>query len=65
MFICSSSQGRDRAGMMYRFGAFDMLKRMRLQQRLELARETEGDEEVRETLRVYSRSLWGMYAFES
>lgn len=65
LFICSSSQGRDRAGMMYRFTAFDMLKRMRLHQRLELTRDTEGAEEARIALRVYSRSLWGMYAFES
>lgn len=65
LFICSSSQGRDRAGFMYRFTAYDMLKRMRLQQRLELLEEAEGDEEARVALRVYSRTLWGMYAFES
>ncbi|KAH6677869.1 hypothetical protein F5X68DRAFT_264025 [Plectosphaerella plurivora] len=65
LFICSASQGRDRAGIMYRFTAYDMLKRMRLQQRLELLQEAEDDEEASVAQRVYSRSLWGMYAFES
>lgn len=61
MFICSSSQGRDRAGMMYRFTAFDMLKKIQLPKR----HEHESEEEAQNALRVYSRSHWGMYAFES
>ena len=65
MFICSSTQGQDRAGMMYRFTAFEMLKKMRLPQRLEKLQAGDMTEEAEVASRVYSRALWGMYAFES
>lgn len=65
MFVCSSTQGQDRAGMMYRFTAFEMLKKMRLPQRLEKMRAAGMTEEAELASRIYSRALWGMYAFES
>lgn len=65
MYCCYVGLGRDRAGMVYRSAAYDMLKRLRLSKRLELARRDKTPREVRELQRIFGQTHWGMYTFEA
>ncbi|KAI9150359.1 Nitrogen assimilation transcription factor nirA 5 [Paramyrothecium foliicola] len=66
MYMCCAGMGRDRAGMMFRFLAYDMLQRLHL---IRVQRDVGGqdaaDEEAHQRSQAASRTSWGLYCFES
>jgi len=62
MYICCAGMGRDRAGMMFRSVAYEMLRSLRLEDvRLGAASEAEA---TARAIDANSRALWGIYCFE-
>jgi hypothetical protein len=62
MYLTSALLGRDRAGIMYRFAAYEMLKRLNLERKF--ARLDPSDLEVAEMRMILSKLLWGLFCFE-
>jgi hypothetical protein len=62
LYTISAAMGRDRAGLMYRLAAYEMLKRLRLENAFaKLDRTLPRDSLDRE---VISQSAWGVFCFE-
>lgn len=61
MFIHSGLLGMDRQGSMYRFVAFEMLKRMDLEK--DFFKLKDDDAEQAKEKRVISEALWGLFCF--
>jgi len=61
MFACSSGMGQDRAGTMFRYTAYEMLKRLRLEAKL---RFMESSGNSHDEQKAVARALWGIYFFE-
>jgi hypothetical protein len=61
MFAYSIAMGKDRAGLIFRHTAYDMLNRLRLEDGFFGVNNTKYDYKER---RAYSRALWGIYCFE-
>ena len=61
MFACSTGMGQDRAGTMFRYTAYEMLKRLKLEMKL---RALEASGNSHEKSKALSRALWGIYFFE-
>lgn len=62
MYYVETGLGRDRASQLYRFAAFTMLSRLRLERRFEGL--NENDPGVAKERRAISRALWGLYVQE-
>ncbi|KAF7549675.1 hypothetical protein G7Z17_g6218 [Cylindrodendrum hubeiense] len=63
MYLATATAGRDRAARVYRFTAFTLLRRLRLEQRFRSLSDSEiGDAKER---RVISCAVWGLFAMES
>lgn len=62
MYLTSALLGRDRAGVMYRYAAYEMLKRLDLERKFR--RLDSGDPDAAETRLVLSKTLWGLFCFE-
>jgi hypothetical protein len=58
LYTRAGGNGRDRAGALYRFVAFDMLKRLGLERKLSRTAVDKADAQV------ISQALWGIYWFE-
>lgn len=65
MYITSAGMGKDRAGVMFRYAAYEMLKRLRLENAYRFLDKLADDEETRRDKRAISRMLWGVYCFEA
>ncbi|KAI5459475.1 hypothetical protein BGZ63DRAFT_466108 [Mariannaea sp. PMI_226] len=63
MYLTSALLGRDRAGVMYRYAAYEMLKRLNLEKRF--TKLDPSDPEVAEMRLILSKTLWGLFCFES
>lgn len=61
MFAYTSGVGRDRAGMIFRYTAYEMLNRLRLETGFHEATSQSHDHLEQKAL---SRALWGIYCFE-
>jgi hypothetical protein len=62
LFSASACEGKDRAGMIYRVMAYEMLTRMKLDKRFtKLSVDVEHDQVER---RILSRAAWGLFCFE-
>jgi hypothetical protein len=62
VFMCCASQGRDRAGRIFRYMAYDMLKRLHL---IRAQKDHDPmDEEGHKWSQAASRASWGLYCFE-
>lgn len=61
MFSCSSGMGQDRAGTMFRYAAYEMLKRLRLEAKLRLMESSGNSHDEQKAI---ARALWGIYFFE-
>jgi hypothetical protein len=62
LFLGSAYLGRDRAGQMYRYAAFEMLKRLQLDKKF--ARLNPDDPLESQDQRLISKALWGLFCFE-
>ncbi|KAF5007709.1 hypothetical protein FDECE_5957 [Fusarium decemcellulare] len=63
MYLTSALLGRDRAGVMYRYAAYEMLKRLNLERKF--AKLDPGDPGAAEMRVILSKTLWGLFSFES
>lgn len=61
MYLSSALLGRDLAGSMYRYAAYEMLKRLHLERKFS---KLTDDSEDALTKRMLSRTLWGLLCFE-
>lgn len=61
MFAYNVAMGKDRAGLVFRYTAYDMLNHLRLENAFSGVTNTNYDYKER---RAYSRALWGIYCFE-
>jgi hypothetical protein len=62
MFSQLSAKAVDRAGLMFRYSAAEMLHSMQLEKKLVLLRSrSQGDSEE---ARVISKALWGLFCFD-
>ena len=59
LFMFSCAVGTDRAGSMYRFAAYEMLKRMRLRARYDKLREDVPNEALEK--RAITKLYWGIF----
>jgi hypothetical protein len=62
LFIVSCCSGTDRAGSMYRYATFEMVKRMKLEKKYAKLSD-KIPSEAREKL-VIAKTLWGLFCFE-
>ncbi|KAH7122183.1 hypothetical protein B0J13DRAFT_157389 [Dactylonectria estremocensis] len=63
MYLATAVAGKDRAARVYRFTAFTLLRRLRLEDRFNSLND-ENPEDAKER-RVISCALWGLFAMES
>lgn len=63
MYACTAGMGKDRAGAIYRYAAYEMLRRLKLEAKY---RETTIRDEAKRTRyqKALSRALWGICCFE-
>jgi hypothetical protein len=65
MYVCSAGMGRDRAGMMYRLVAYELLKQLCLEDdTIRAFQKATIDHPTESALVSACRSLWGIYCFE-
>ena len=62
MYLTSALLGRDRAGLMYRHLAYEMLKRLGLERKFNKLSDDDPQEVL--TRNVLSKALWGLFCFE-
>jgi len=62
IYLTSALLGRDRAGLMYRYTAYGMLRRLRLEFKFSRLRDDYPEEA--QTRRILSKILWGFFCFE-
>lgn len=62
LFTVSAYIGKDREGMVYRYTALEMLKRLGLERRL--ARLKDDDPTEAREKRAISKAIWGLFCFE-
>jgi len=62
IFTVSAYQGVDRAGSIYRYTAYDMLRRMQLEKRFAKLKDNVPSQ-LRDKIAI-SRALWGLFCFE-
>lgn len=62
MYLTSALLGRDRAGLMYRYTAYEMLRPLRLERKFTLL--NSDNPEDAQTRYILSRALWGFFCFE-
>lgn len=63
MYLTSALLGKDRVGLVYRYTAYEILRRERLEEKL-----SRLDNQVPEGLRtkeILSKALWGFFCFEA
>ncbi|KAI9709461.1 MAG: hypothetical protein M1820_003221 [Bogoriella megaspora] len=63
LFMFSCGAGTDRAGSMYRFAAYQMLKQMRLRIRYSKLRDDVAEQALEK--RAIAKLYWGIFSFES
>ncbi|EMT73653.1 hypothetical protein FOC4_g10002143 [Fusarium odoratissimum] len=61
MFILSAYQGMDRAGMMYRYAAYEMFRRLHLDRTFNKIKDDPGQTRQRE---IISKAAWGLFCFK-
>jgi hypothetical protein len=61
MFAYTCGMGRDRAGTIFRYTAYEMLNRLKLETGFREAASVSYDHVEQKAL---SRALWGIYCFE-
>jgi hypothetical protein len=62
MYLTSALLGRDRAGLMYRYMAYSIARRLSLEQKFTKLDEEHADTPL--TRQILSRTLWGLFCFE-
>jgi hypothetical protein len=62
LFTTSAFTGMDRAGSVYRYSAYQMLKRLRLEKRF--AKLNDDDLSELRQKRAISKALWGLFCFD-
>ena len=62
MYLTSALLGKDRVGLMYRYMAYGMLKRLDLEQKF--ARLNDDDPKEIRMKEILSKTLWGIFCFE-
>ncbi|KAH7187276.1 putative C6 transcription factor [Fusarium oxysporum] len=62
MFTLSAYRGMDRAGMMYRYAAYEMFRRLHLDGTFNKIKDDPGQTRQRE---IISKAAWGLFCFES
>lgn len=62
IYLTTALLGRDRAGLMYRYAAYEVLKRQRLDVRF--AKLNDDDPEGGRTRVILSKVAWGLFCFE-
>ncbi|KAI9676603.1 MAG: hypothetical protein M1822_008317 [Bathelium mastoideum] len=63
LFTFSCAAGTDRAGSMYRFAAYEMLKRMRLKSKYSKLRDDVPEQALEK--KAIAKLYWGIFSFES
>ncbi|KAM5362707.1 hypothetical protein ACJA88_013903 [Fusarium oxysporum] len=61
MFTLSAYRGMDRAGMMYRYAAYEMFRRLHLDGTFNRIKDDPGQTRQRE---IISKAAWGLFCFE-
>lgn len=64
LFMCSTGNGKDRAGTIKRLAAYEMLRRLKLERRFSKAKSRHDPSEQRRLRRVASKALWGVHCFD-